>query len=305
MLPVKPWKLDAMARLFVSVFICVFMGSLLLTTLRYRPAAALAGAGFYGGLVLALACLAGALLIMRKPWRFESFLRQLTLLLILFYGGLIVGMFLQAKAGRSPAASIAQIVVGGLSFQGAALLLVWRFLREHDATWNESFGWSNKPGHALLLGVAIGLVFLPIGWGLQWGCAEIINRVPQLHLQAKEQEAVQTLQSAATGIDWISTGLIIVFLVPPAEELLFRGILYPAVKQKGYPRLALWTTALLFAAIHFNVVSFIPLTVLALVLTILYERTNNLLAPIAVHALFNAVNLGRLFWLQHSTGSTP
>ena len=185
------------------------------------------------------------------------------------------------------------------------MLLVWRFLREHDSTWDQGFGWRNRPGHALLLGVAIGCVYLPIGWGLQWGCAELISRLPQLHLQAKEQEAVMTLQSAATGIDWISTGLIIIFLVPPAEELLFRGILYPAVKQRGYPSLALWMTALLFAGIHFNVVSFVPLTLLALVLTLLYERTNNLLAPIAVHALFNAVNLGKLFWLQHQAGGVP
>jgi membrane protease YdiL (CAAX protease family) len=38
------------------------------------------------------------------------------------------------------------------------------------------------------------------------------------------------------------------------------------------------------------------LTLLALVLTWLYEETNNLLAPIACHSLFNAVNF---FWVLH------
>ncbi|HOB32537.1 MAG TPA: CPBP family intramembrane metalloprotease, partial [Verrucomicrobiota bacterium] len=42
--------------------------------------------------------------------------------------------------------------------------------------------------------------------------------------------------------------------------------------------------------IHANLKTFIPLTVLALVMTLLYERTGNLLAPIATHATFNAVN---------------
>ena len=37
-----------------------------------------------------------------------------------------------------------------------------------------------------------------------------------------------------------------------------------------------------------------PLAVLALVLTALYERTDNLLAPITAHALFNALNFATL-----------
>jgi membrane protease YdiL (CAAX protease family) len=84
-----------------------------------------------------------------------------------------------------------------------------------------------------------------------------------------------------------------------AEEVLFRGILYPAIKQAGHPRVALWGTALLFAAVHMNLVTFLPLAVLALVLTALYERTNNLLAPITAHVLFNALNFVTLLVLQH------
>jgi membrane protease YdiL (CAAX protease family) len=42
----------------------------------------------------------------------------------------------------------------------------------------------------------------------------------------------------------------------------------------------------------------LPLAVLALVLTVLYERTNNLLAPITAHMLFNAFNLARLLFSQ-------
>jgi membrane protease YdiL (CAAX protease family) len=40
--------------------------------------------------------------------------------------------------------------------------------------------------------------------------------------------------------------------------------------------------------------NFLPLFVLALVLTVLYEKTNNLLAPIAAHSAFNAVNFAML-----------
>jgi membrane protease YdiL (CAAX protease family) len=51
-----------------------------------------------------------------------------------------------------------------------------------------------------------------------------------------------------------------------------------------------------------NVVTFVPLAMLALVLTMLYERTDNLLAPITAHVLFNALNFATLLVLQQTGG---
>ncbi|MBT6789950.1 MAG: CPBP family intramembrane metalloprotease, partial [Verrucomicrobia bacterium] len=75
-----------------------------------------------------------------------------------------------------------------------------------------------------------------------------------------------------------------------------RGILYPAVKQLGHPRVAVIGTALLFALFHVNLLTFASLTAVALSLIVLYEFTDNLLAPITAHAVFNASNLIMLLW---------
>ena len=64
----------------------------------------------------------------------------------------------------------------------------------------------------------------------------------------------------------------------------------------------LWGTSLLFAAVHMNLVTFVPLATLAVVLTMLYERTDNLLAPITAHVLFNALNFATLLVLQQTGG---
>ena len=80
-------------------------------------------------------------------------------------------------------------------------------------------------------------------------------------------------------------------LAPVAEEFIFRGVLFPFVKQLGWPKLAWFGVSFLFALIHGAPDIFIPLFVLALGLTWLYEKTGNLLAPIAAHGLFNAANL--------------
>ncbi len=93
-------------------------------------------------------------------------------------------------------------------------------------------------------------------------------------------------------------GIATILIAPLGEEIIFRGILYPAIKRTGRPQLALWSTALLFGAIHANLASFVPLTLLAVVLVGLYEYTGNLLACFAVHGLFNAVNFVALYLQQ-------
>jgi len=89
--------------------------------------------------------------------------------------------------------------------------------------------------------------------------------------------------------------LMAVAVAPIAEEFLFRGILYPSIKQIGFPKLAAVGTALLFALIHVNLLTFASLTAVALVLIVLYEKTDNLLAPIIAHAIFNASNVAMIF----------
>ena len=111
----------------------------------------------------------------------------------------------------------------------------------------------------------------------------------------QEQQAVQTLRIASSWLDRVVLGVVTILLAPVAEETLFRGILYPAIKQAGFPKLAFWLASIAFAAVHLNVMVFVPLLVLAMFLTVLYEKTDNLLAPITAHAAFNAIEFARLY----------
>ena len=82
-----------------------------------------------------------------------------------------------------------------------------------------------------------------------------------------------------------------VVVAPIGEEILFRGILYPSIKQNGYPKVAIFGTAVLFGLFHVNLLTFASLTFVGLALIFIYEKTDNLLAPILAHAFFNAVNV--------------
>jgi len=301
MVPAKPWQVDAIIRLVLSVVICAFAGSVVVAVLHYATAAAKVSSRLFFPLAaVALLCLAYALVLLSRPWRLQELVRRMVGLLVCGYGGLFLGAWVQRFSGVQAAdTSLLRMGVAALSFQGAALILIGQFLREQRLAWVEAFGFSDRRRQALVVGVIAALVFLPIGWVLQQVSAIIITHLPFLHLQPQEQIPIQALRVSLSWGGRLAMGAFAVLLAPVAEELMFRGILYPVIKQLGYPRLAFWGTSLLFAAVHWNLVTFLPLLALAVVLTLLYEHTGNLLAPIMAHLLFNAMNFAMLLVLQH------
>ena len=295
MLPEKPWTADAILRLFARVLVCVVLGSLLSSALAVVGGPRHPHTARFLVLVAAtFGFFLGALFILGRPWRLETFTRNLIALAVCFYGGLGLTWWLMRSSDFPTGAesSPATVLIAVLSFEGAACALICRFLREQRIGWTEAFGFDIEWKRALWLGALAAVVFLCVGLLLQSVSVQVLER---LHLQAKEQTVVEVLQTSGSWPNRLVIGAAAILLAPLAEEMLFRGILYPAIKQAGFPRLALWGTALAFGAVHVNLASFVPLTVLALLLTWLYEKTGNLLAPIVTHSLFNALNFVLLY----------
>ena len=297
-LSAKFWKPDAVLRLLLSVVLCMFAGSVAASVWQYVSAAAKERGLFFWILsVGSLLSLGAALVLVNRRWRFETMLRRMVALLALFYVGMFAGAWAQKLAGPG-GNSVAQMIIAALSFQGAAVLLITLFLRQHQMSWAEAFGFPNHWIRAVLLGLVMAVLFLPVGWGLQQLSALLLSHFSALGIHPQEQQAVQTLRVATGAIDRATLGVITILLAPLAEETLFRGILYAWIKEAGFPRLALWGSSLLFALVHLNVVTFLPLLALALILARLYEGTNNLLASMATHGLFNGLNFAMLYLLD-------
>ena len=205
-------------------------------------------------------------------------------------GVVAMGLLQQAGVGvfKTPD-SFANVLLGTLSFQGAAWVLIYLFLRYHEVDWRDAFGLRNprlKPSLVLALGVLA--VALPVVLGLQQVSALVMEKLGWL---PEGQEAVDLFIKNKS---WWLRGYLAVFamvLAPVAEEFVFRGLLYPFLKQLGRPRLAWLGVSFLFAVIHANLPTLLPLFIFALLLTWLYEKTDCLLAPILAHSLFNTVNL--------------
>ena len=170
-------------------------------------------------------------------------------------------------------------------------MIVWLllFLREENLSLMQAFGFTRQNcKRAILLGLLGGLAAF---WAAE--VFEILSEsiMNLFHLKPDAQDLVKELQGNGLGFGqrffW---AIRVMVMAPVVEETLFRGVLYPTIKQLGRPKLALWGTSLLFGLMHANMVSFIPLTLFAVLLVFLYEKTDNLLAPIVAHGVFNGTN---------------
>jgi len=244
-------------------------------------------------------------MVTKKPWQPELVLMFIGALFGSFCLASLMALALQAtgvSAFKSPD-SFANVLFGTLSLQGATWIFMFLFLRLHGVDWRDAFG-LRDPNllRALLLAVGILLPTLVIVWPLQNLSVLVLMK---LGFPPENQRAVEMLLDARS--KW-SLGYFVLFAVviaPVAEEFVFRGMLFPLVCQLGRPKLAWIGVSLLFALIHFDAAIFLPLFVLALLLTWLYQRTGCLLASVLVHSLFNAANLVLLLIIDKMGDKLP
>ncbi|MBF2084460.1 type II CAAX endopeptidase family protein [Thermoleptolyngbya sp. C42_A2020_037] len=100
--------------------------------------------------------------------------------------------------------------------------------------------------------------------------------------------------------DAVSLGLFLftaAVAAPIFEETLFRGFLLPSLTRYMPVWGAIALSSLLFAVAHLSLSEVIPLTTLGAVLGMVYTRSRNLLAPILLHSLWNAITMIGLFVL--------
>ncbi|MGZ7134083.1 MAG: CPBP family intramembrane glutamic endopeptidase [Halobacteriota archaeon] len=139
---------------------------------------------------------------------------------------------------------------------------------------------TNKLPKALLYGV--------VGFVLAFIVAGIVGYPIQQQFGVDPTQEALSQSAAVPGL------LPIVFLsgviiAPIAEEIVFRGYLYKAFRDRFKPSYAIVLSAALFSAIHLELLAAAPLFVIGIVLAYVYEKTGNLMAPITLHVLNNAV----------------
>ncbi|MDX2189620.1 MAG: CPBP family intramembrane glutamic endopeptidase [Bacteroidota bacterium] len=88
-------------------------------------------------------------------------------------------------------------------------------------------------------------------------------------------------------------GLLVIAIIPAVgEELLFRGMIQNLLNDWWRNKhVAIWVTAIIFSAIHFQFYGFLPRMLLGALLGYLFVWTNNLMIPILAHFTNNGFTL--------------
>ncbi len=219
-----------------------------------------------------------------RPWTAPAAL--VGALAIALLGGIVVAI-VAALLGypldedQPPGALLAATIVQQLGFIAAAVL----FARMAAPTAAAQFGLRRPDGIWRAIGIVLGVY---VAYALFTG----------VWAQVVEIEAQDQLDDL--GIDRSTVALVLGLLVvcvgaPVAEEFLFRGYVFVALRNWRGPWLAAAITGALFGAIHLGgspAGALVPLAVLGAGLCLIYQWTGSLYPCVALHAVNNGIAFG-------------
>jgi uncharacterized protein len=228
---------------------------------------------------------------------------QLTWVDVVFATGLVLYVVIQtfAHLGTTSPPSPAQ-------FSGEQLILAtlvsWALilgpilisLRVRGVRVGHLFGFDRLP---ILRAVAWGVGLLFTALPLVFGSSEMVSQWLKSPTGDESQEIIQIFRDSTQTGQRVSIILLAVVIAPVAEELVFRGYLYTVLKRFFGALPSLVFSGVLFGLVHVNVPALVPLFLLACTFTIAYEVTGSLFVPMAMHAVFNAINLVAVLLFPH------
>lgn len=243
--------------------------------------------------------IAGTAVDMAVPWGWRA-IGKAVLLIVLGSIGLIFLLVIAMMAlGMMPdaAASMATVPLFslGLGMYALVVLAVYLFgVRGHLSGWR-ALGWRSFSG-----GWIAALPFLAM---VQLTGMAVINTAFVLPFVGGDFENPQV--EAITGGGALSTNdllllmVLIAIVAPLAEELFFRGMLYPVLRRRWSMWPAIVINGLLFSVIHLIPVLLPGLFFVGMVLAWVREKSNSLIPCILLHALQNGIVLFGIYMVAN------
>lgn len=227
--------------------------------------------------------------ISRRPAIVDELVKQFGLAEAVLAFALIAFLLLATVSGASGPRLVelnSYLLLETLLLELGIVLVIAFFISARGRDINALGGFSKI---SITRAVSIGVVLLVLAYPLL-NVAELVTEALMKGASSKQNI-----------VEWFTVSgsikqrvLIIVFAVaaaPVIEEFLFRFFLYGVLRHYfGWVAAAIFN-ALLFAAVHTHLPSFLPLFVLGMCLTIAYEWSGSILVSMTMHSLFNAASL--------------
>ncbi len=175
---------------------------------------------------------------------------------------------------------------------GDALLyfgVIWIFLHIIRRPFSD-LGFVKPLKRFVVLGLVVGILLF-VGIGLLGNLLTQIFGTP----------APQSFTVAVKGVHYPWEFGLLAFLggvvAPIKEEMIFRGLIYPPLRQALGRGKGMLLTGLFFATLHFDVVRFLPLLIGGVVLAWLYERSSSIWPAVVAHGTWNIL-MAAAIWIQ-------
>jgi membrane protease YdiL (CAAX protease family) len=208
-------------------------------------------------------------------------------------GGFLVRLLLFGASVTSPEEQLGRRLVSELTW----IVVVLTWLQIRGTGWAGAFGrparvWPEVVDGAVFGWILYGLVTLgvalPVAWLVRLGSDRSVTPPAQL-------------PEGLAPFGWALAATLTLLVAPVAEELLFRGVLFSALRD----RLGL-ASGVVGSAAGFGIVHYLPsdpigavttvaaATAMGVGLAIQYQRRGNLVAPLSAHIAFNVLGLSIL-----------
>jgi len=143
---------------------------------------------------------------------------------------------------------------------------------------------------------------------VEWLVLVILNNVTGSSVEVGS--ALSGLRNAPNDARWYLLLVSMFTICPVAEELLFRGLLYNALRRRMAPLIAVVLQALVFVLVHYNmpetnVTYLLIIFASGVVLAGVYEWRKTIWSPIALHVLMNFAFAGPVIVLMILNSHTP
>jgi uncharacterized protein len=159
----------------------------------------------------------------------------------------------------------------------------------------------------LFLVMGIGLTFMIaisplVEWNMNLKFPEFLKEFETWARDAEHKTAQLTkIMTNFASISDLMIGLVVIALLPAiGEELVFRGMFQNEFfRGTGNIHFAIWASALIFSAIHFQFYGFIPRVLLGALFGYLYYWSGTLLVPMFAHFFNNAFGVVMIYLHRH------
>jgi len=229
-------------------------------------------------------------------WNISPFDFGLFVCFVLLGSFLFSGVFVSAYEYISGAErdfeSLPFVIASGFGLQFSSLLawLMFRFLVSYESE-NHPEGFKKSVTIGVVGFICVYLALIPTMF--VWKTV-----LDALNFQYEYQLPVLLVQNGGSAIEMGLMALLIVVAAPICEEIVYRGFLFRYLNKRVSLGLAIAISSSVFALMHMNLYSFLPLFLLGSALCLVYKLSGSIVSSITIHMLFNLVNLLMIYFVE-------